>query len=47
MGTLADPNPSGTIIYADDAYVNRQTLRLMTIQEIGLDENLTTCANGK
>ena len=47
MGILADPNPSGTIIYADDAYVNRQALRLMTIQEIGLDENLTTCSNGK
>ena len=37
MGILADPNPSGSIIYADDSFVNRQTFRLMTIQEIGLD----------
>ena len=47
FGLLTEANRQGLIMYADDQYVHRQSLRLTTIQELELDNNFTTYTNGK
>ena len=40
-------NRIGMIVYADDTFINRNTLRLTLIRELGIEERFVTLCNGQ
>ena len=45
-GLLAKVSKSGIVLYADDQFVNQQSLK-MHFQDIGIEEKLHMVSNGK